>query len=190
MWINGTYTQKNLLKAFVWESQTRMRYDYFAKQAKKDWYEQISSIFEETALNEKEHAKRFFKFLDWWELEITTTFLAWIIWDTLQNLKQAFEWENEEWTSLYPEFARVAKQEWFDEIANIFEEIAKVEQAHEQRFKKLYQNITNWTVFKKESETLWKCRNCWYNYTWFEAPDLCPACAHPKPYFEIKSENY
>lgn len=188
--IKWTQTEKNLLKAFAWESQARMRYDYFAKQAKKDWLEQIASIFDETALNEKEHAKRFFKFLEWWDIEITAVYPAGKIWTTLENLKSASMGENEEWTKLYPEFAQVAKQEWFDEIAQVFEKIATVEKAHETRYKKLYENLEQWRVFKSQDKITWKCRNCWYLHQGSVAPEKCPACDHPQSYFEIFIENY
>ncbi len=188
--IKWTQTEKNLLKAFAWESQAHMRYLYFAKQAKKDWYVQISKIFEETVSNEKEHAKRFFKFLEWWMVEITASYPAWKIWTTLENLKSAFEWENEEWTELYPEFAKVAQEEWFDEIAEAFKKIAEVEKEHEKRFKKLYENIQNNKVFKKDEPKVWKCLNCWYIHVGQEAPEKCPACLHPQAYFQLKEENY
>jgi len=188
--LKGTQTEQNLLKAFAGESQARMRYDYFAKQAKKEWFVQISAIFTETALNEKEHAKIFFKFLDGGPVEITATYPAWKIWSTIENLQSAYEWENEERTELYPEFAKIAKEEWFEDVARSFTNIAKVESAHEYRFRKLLDNIKTDTVFKKEKEIIWKCRNCGYLHTWSSAPIECPACAHPQAYFQIKEENY
>ncbi len=188
--LKWTKTEKNLLKSFAWESQARMRYDYFSKQAKKEWLIQISNIFTETALNEKEHAKRFFKFLEWNMVEITATYPAWKIWTTLENLKTSAEWENEERSELYPEFAKIADEEWFPEIANTFRNIAKVEQAHEQRYKKLYQNLEQWKVFKSDDKIIRKCNNCWYLHEWTEAPEVCPACLHPQSYFQIKENNY
>lgn len=188
--LEWTQTEKNLLKSFAGESQARMRYDYFSKQAKKEWLEQISAIFAETALNEKEHAKRFFKFLEWGEVEITATYPAWRIWTTLENLKAAAEWENEEWTILYPEFAKVAREEWFEEIAITYEMIATVEKAHEDRYKKLYKNLEEWRVFEKGEKIIWKCLNCGYLHDWAKALDECPACLHPQSYFQIKENNY
>lgn len=188
--IKWTRTEKNLLKSFAWESQARMRYDYFSKQARKEWLVQISNIFEETALNEKEHAKKFFKYLDWWMVEITSTYPAGKIWTTLENLKEAADWENEEWSELYPEFAKIAKEEWFDEIANTFEKIAEVEKAHEKRYLKLYNNLEKGLVFERDWILTWKCNNCWYLHEWKNAPELCPACSHPQAYFEIFIETY
>lgn len=188
--LKWTQTEKNLLKAFAWESQARMRYDYFAKQAKKEWLEQICAIFEETALNEKEHAKRFFKFLEWGEVEITATFPAWKIWTTLENLRAAAMGENEEWTDLYPQFAKIAKDEWFDEIAKVFSMIATVEKAHEARYKKLYENLEQWKVFIAENTITWKCRNCGYLHQAPTAPEKCPACDHPQAFFERLCINY
>lgn len=188
--IKWTQTEKNLLKAFAWECQARMRYDYFSSQAKKEWLEQISAIFAETALNEKEHGKRFFKFLEWWMVEINASFPAWKIATTLENLKSAAEWENEEWTELYPSFAKTAREEWFTEIATAFEKIAEVEKTHEERYKKLYENIENWKVFIKDEIVIWKCRNCWYIHESKQAPLSCPACLHPQAYYEVREENY
>ncbi len=188
--LQGTKTEQNLLKSFAGESQARMRYDYFAKQAKKEGFEQISAIFMETALNEKEHAKRFFKFLEGNMVEITATYPAGKIGTTLENLKASAEGENEEWTELYPEFAKVAEEEGFKEIATAFKMIAKAEKAHEERFTKLYENIENGEVFEKNEVMVWKCRNCGYLHTGKKAIDKCPACVHPKAYFEIKASNY
>ncbi len=188
--IKGTKTEENLLKSFAWESQARNRYDFFAKQAKKEGLVQIFNIFTETALNEKEHAKRFFKFLEWSDLEITATYPAWKIWTTLENLKASAKWENEEWTILYPEFAQIAEEEGFPEIATAFREIAKVEKAHEERYSKLYSNLENWKVFKNDNKIIWKCLNCWYLHEWTEAPEECPACLHPQAHFQIKEDNY
>jgi rubrerythrin len=170
-------TEVYLEKAFEWESMARNKYDYFGKQAKKEGYEQVSWIFFETALNEKEHAKRHFKFLNW-------------IWNTAQNLKEAANGENYEHTDMYPTFAKQIRAEWNEEIAGVFEKIWEVEKEHEKRYNKLLENIKNWTVFKKENEIKWKCRNCWYIHTWKEPIDKCPACDHSKAYFEILSENY
>jgi len=190
MSLKWTQTEQNLLKSFAWESQARMRYDYFASQAKKEGLVQISNIFTETALNEKEHAKRFFKFLEWGDTEITATYPAWKIWTTLENLKASAEWENEEWTILYPEFAKIAEEEGFNEIATAFREIAKVEKAHEERYRKLYSNLENWKVFKSDGIIIWKCLNCWYLHEWDSAPKVCPACIHPQAHFQIKEDNY
>ncbi len=188
--IKGTETEKNLLKAFAGESQARMRYDYFASAAKKEGLEQISSIFAETALNEKEHAKRFFKFLEGEMVEITATYPAGKIGTTLENLEAAADGENEEWTELYPEFARIAREEGFEDVAITFEKIAEVEKAHENRYRKLYENLEAGKVFKVNDTIVWKCRNCGYLHEGLEAPEKCPACLHPQAYFEILAENY
>ena len=188
--IKGSKTEKNLLKAFAGESQARMRYDYFAKQAKKEGLEQISAIFEETSLNEREHAKRFFKFLEGGPVEITATYPAGKIGTTLENLKAAAEGENEEWTSLYPEFARIADEEGYKEVAAAFKMITKVEKAHEDRYRALYDNLESGKVFKRGDKVIWKCRNCGYLHEAASAPQICPACLHPQSYFEIKESNY
>jgi len=188
--LQGTQTEKNLLKAFAGESQARMRYDYFSKQAKKDGLEQMSAIFMETALNEKEHAKRFFSFLEGRNLEITATYPAGKISTTLENLKAAAEGEHEEWTILYPESAKVAEEEGFPEIANAFEMIAKVEKAHEARYRKLYENLESGKVFKRDGKIIWKCLNCGYLHEGDTAPEHCPSCLHPQSYFQIKEDNY
>ena len=188
--LKGTKTEQNLLKSFAGESQARMRYDYFAKQAKKDGLEQISSIFAETALNEKEHAKRFFKFLEGGDVEITAFYPAGKIGTTLENLEASAMGENEEWTELYPEFAKVAEEEGFKEIATAFKMIAKVEKAHEERYNKLLKNLEEGKVFEKDGIVIWKCRNCGYIHEGKKAPEKCPACLHPKTYFEIKKDNY
>ncbi len=167
-----------------------MRYDYFAKQAKKEGLEQISAIFAETALNEKEHAKRFFKFLEGGMVEITAAYPAGIIGTTLENLKAAAEGENEEWTQLYPEFADVAEKEGFKEIAAAYRMIAKVEKAHEERYRKLYNNLEEGKVFEKDGVVIWKCRNCGYIHEGKSAPKVCPACLHPQAYFEVEAQNY
>jgi len=188
--LKGTKTEQNLLKSFAGESQARMRYDYFSKQAKKEGLEQISAIFAETALNEKEHAKRFFKFLEGGGVEITAMYPAGVIGTTLENLKAAADGENEEWTELYPEFARVAEEEGFNEIAVAYKMIATVEKAHEERYRTLYKNIEEGKVFKRNGKVIWKCRNCGYIHEGEEAPKVCPACQHPQAYFEIKETNY
>ena len=186
----GTETEKNLLKAFAGESQARNRYTYFAKQAKKEGFEQISAIFMETAENEREHAKVFFKFLEGREVEITATYPAGRIGTTAENLKASASGENEEHTILYPEFARIAKEEGFNEVSAAFKMIAKVEVEHEQRYLKLLSNLENDKVFAKGESTRWKCRNCGYVHEGNGAPDLCPACKHGKAHFEIKETNY
>ncbi len=188
--LKGTKTEQNLLKAFAGESQARMRYDYFAKQAKKEGLEQIAAFFEETAMNEKEHAKRFFKFLEGEMVEITAMYPAGKIGTTLENLKAAAEGENEEWTELYPNFAKVAEEEGFKEVAVAFRKIAEVEKDHEKRYRKLYENLENGMVFKRNEKLVWKCRNCGYLHEGTVAPQICPACLHPQSYFEIHLENY
>ncbi len=188
--IKGSLTEQNLLKAFAGESQARMRYDYFAKQAKKEGLEQIAALFEETALNEKEHAKRFFKFLEGGGVEITAMYPAGIIGTTSENLMAAADGENEEWTELYPEFARIAEEEGFKAVAVAFKMIAKVEEAHEARYRKLYKNLEEGKVFEKDGKLVWKCRNCGYIHESTKAPNTCPACLHPQSYFEIKESNY
>lgn len=188
--LKGTRTEQNLLKAFAGESQARMRYDYFAKQAKKEGLEQISAIFAETALNEKEHAKRFFKFLEGGMVEITAAYPAGIIGTTMENLRAAAEGENEEWTELYPMFADIAEEEGFKAVAVAFRMIAEVEKAHETRYLKLYSNLEDGLVFERDGVIVWKCRNCGYLHEGKKAPKTCPACLHPQSYFEIKEINY
>ena len=188
--LSGTKTEQNLLKSFAGESQARMRYDYFAKQAKKEGLEQISAIFAETALNEKEHAKRFFKFLEGRPVEITAVYPAGKIGTTPENLKAAAMGENEEWTELYPEFARIADEEGFNEIATAYRMIAKVEKAHDERYTKLLNNLEEGKVFERGGMITWKCRNCGYLHEGKKAPETCPACLHPQAYFEIKESNY
>jgi len=188
--IQGTKTEQNLLKAFAGESQARMRYNYFAKQAKKEGLEQIYGIFEETAENEKEHAKRFFKFLEGGMVEITASYPAGKIGTTLENLKASAEGDNEEWTELYPEFAKIAEEEGFKEVAIAFKMIATVEKAHEERYTKLYNNLQEGKVFAKGDKIVWKCRNCGYLHEGTKAPNMCPACLHPQSYFEVKAYNY
>ena len=188
--IKGTQTEQNLLKAFAGESQARMRYDYFASAAKKEGLEQIAAIFAETALNEKEHAKRFFNFLEGGMTEITATFPAGIIGTTMENLKASADGENEEWTELYPEFAKTAEEEGFKDIAVVFKMISKAEKAHEERFRKLYDNLEEGKVFERDGKVVWKCRNCGFLHEAKKPPLKCPACAHSQSYFEIKEENY
>lgn len=188
--LKGTRTEQNLLKSFAGESQARMRYDYFAKQAKKEGLEQISAIFAETALNEKEHAKRFFKFLEGGMVEITASYPAGVIGTTMENLKAAADGENEEWTQLYPAFADIAEEEGFKEVATAFRMIAKVEKAHEERYRKLHTNLEEGKVFEKDGVMIWKCRNCGYIHEGKSAPKVCPACLHPQAYFELEAENY
>lgn len=188
--LKGTKTEQNLLKAFAGESQARNRYTYAASVAKKEGYEQIAAIFLETADNEKEHAKRFFKFLEGGGVEITAMYPAGTIEDTLGNLKMAAAGENEEHTVLYPEFAKIAQEEGFPEVAAAFTMIAAVELEHEARYNKLIANIENSEVFKKSASARWKCRNCGYVHEGSEAPELCPACIHPQKYFEIKETTY
>lgn len=188
--IKGTKTEQNLLKAFAGESQARTRYEFFAKQARKEGFVQISNIFQETADQEKEHAKRFFKFLEGGMTEITASYPAGIIGSTAENLKAAAEGENEEWSELYPEFARIADEEGFKEIALAFRMIAKVEVEHEKRYLKLLQNISEDEVFIKDGKVWWKCINCGYVYQSAKALETCPACLHSKAYMQIKEENY
>jgi rubrerythrin len=188
--LKGSQTEQNLLKAFAGESQARMRYNYFAKQARKEGLEQIAAIFEETAMNEKAHAKRFFRFLEGGMVEITASYPAGIIGSTMENLKAAAEGENEEWTELYPEFARIADEEGYKEVAVAFKIIAKVEAAHDARYKKLYENLENGRVFEREGKVIWKCRVCGYLHEGTKPPKVCPGCQHPQSYFEIKEENY
>ncbi|MFA5127662.1 MAG: rubrerythrin family protein [Patescibacteria group bacterium] len=188
--LKGTKTEQNLLKSFAGECQARTRYDFFASVAKKEGLEQISAMFAETALNEKEHAKRFFKFLEGGAVEITAGYPAGKIGDTLNNLKASADGENEEWTKLYPEFAQVAEEEGFAEIALAYRAIAKVEQAHENRYRKLYESLEAGKVFVKDGKMIWKCRNCGYLHEGDKAPDVCPSCLHPQAYFELWCENY
>ncbi len=190
MELKGSKTEKNLLAAFAGESQARNRYTYFAGVAKKAGYEQIASIFLETADNEKEHAKRFFKLLKGGDVEITAAYPAGVIGDTAQNLEAAAEGEKMEWSTIYRDAEETAREEGFDEIADQFKEIAEVEEQHEKRYRKLLANIKNESVFKKESSVKWKCRNCGYIHEGEEAPMKCPACAHPQSYYEIFVENY
>ena len=188
--LQGSQTEKNILTAFAGESQARNRYTYFASKAKKEGYVQISKIFEETANQEKEHAKRLFKFLKGGETEITASFPAGIINSTEENLKAAVGGENHEWTEMYPSFAKIARNEGFDDIAAVFEAIAVAEKQHEKRYNALRQNILDNTVFKKNKKTTWVCQNCGFIHEGEEALGKCPACAHGKAHFEVLGENY
>jgi rubrerythrin len=188
--IKGTRTEKNLLTSFAGESQARMRYTYFASQAKKEGYEQIAAIFTETADQEKEHAKRMFKWLEGGMVEITASYPAGVIGTTAENLKAAAAGENEEWTADYPHFADVAAEEGFPAIAAMYRKIAIAEKAHEDRYLALLQNLENGTVFHKEEEVEWQCRNCGYVHTGTDAPKACPACLHDQAYFEVKKTNF
>jgi rubrerythrin len=190
MQLKGSKTEKNLLAAFAGESQARNRYTYFASVAKKEGYEQISALFLETADNEKEHAKKYFKFLEGGEVEITASYPAGVIGSTAENLEAAASGENMEWTKLYPEAAQIARDEGFDNIATIFQEIAEVEEKHETRYRKLLNNIKEGKVFKKDTVVKWKCRNCGYIHEGKEAPKECPACTHPQSYYELFCESY
>jgi len=188
--LKGSLTEKNLLTAFAGESQARNRYTYFASQAKKDGFVQIQSIFEETANQEKEHAKRLFKFLEGGEVEIKASFPAGVVGSTRENLKASAAGENYEHTEMYPGFAKTAREEGFEAIATVFEAIAVAEKQHERRYLDLAANIEAGRVFKRDTEVVWRCRNCGYLHTGSEAPETCPACAHPKAHFELLGENY
>ena len=179
MELKGTKTEQNLLAAFAGESQARNKYTYFASKAKKDGYEQIASIFTETAENEKEHAKIWFKLLNGGAVPSTE-----------ENLQSAANGENYEWTDMYEKFAKTAREEGFDHIAFLFEEVGKIEREHEARFLKLLENVKNGVVFSKDGDRIWKCRNCGHIVIGKSAPEVCPVCAHPQSYFEIKNENY
>jgi len=188
--IKGSQTEKNLLKVFAGESQARNRYTYFSSQARNEGLVQISAIFAETADQEKEHAKRFFKFLEGGELEITAAFPAGKVGTTSENLRSAAAGEHEEWSSLYPEFAKIARKEGFEAVAKVFEFISVSEKHHEQRYLGLLKNVEEGTVFKKHESTQWVCRNCGYVHEGSEAPGACPACAHPQAYFEVLANNW
>lgn len=178
MELKGTRTEANLWAAFAGESQARNKYSYYASKAKKDGYQQIAAIFEETAANEKEHAKIWFKLLHGG------------IADTMTNLADAASGEQDEWTSMYPEFAKVAREEGFDQIAYLFDEVAKIEKEHEERYRALIANIEEGKVFVREEQQLWHCRNCGHIHSGAQAPDVCPVCDHPQSFFQIKAENY
>ncbi len=188
--LKGTRTEKNILTAFAGESQARNRYTYFASQAKKDGFVQISKIFEETANHEKEHAKRLFKFLDGGEVEITGGFPAGKVGTTAENLKASAGGENHEWTTMYPEFANIADEEGFPEAAAAMRAIAIAEKQHEKRYLGLLANIESGKVFKKAETVVWRCQNCGYLHEGPEAPNLCAACAHPQAHFELLAENW
>jgi len=190
MSIKGTRTEQNLLKAFAGESQARTRYTYFASAAKKEGYEQISALFLDTAENEKEHAKVFFKHLEGGPVQITATYPAGVIGTTAENLLAAAEGELEEWGELYPDFAAVAEEEGFAAVAESFRQIASVEAHHEKRYRKLLDNVNTGTVFKKDGVVSWRCRNCGYVHEAAEAPAECPACNHPQAHYELLCENY
>ena len=179
MELKGSKSEKNLWTAFAGESQARNKYTYYASKAKKDGYEQIAAIFEETALNEKEHAKIWFKLLHDGEVP-----------STIDNLKDAANGENYEWTDMYPEFAKVAREEGFTRIAYLFEAVGKIEKEHEERYKKLLENVEGGLVFSKDGDKIWKCRNCGHICIGKEAPKVCPVCEHPQSFFEVKAENY
>lgn len=190
MKLKGSKTEKNILTAFAGESQARNRYTFFASKAKKDGYVQISKIFEETAAQEKEHAERLFKFLEGGEVEITASFPAGVISSTEDNLLEAANGEDYEWQEMYPSFAKVAREEGFEEIAAVMENIAVAEKQHSKRYKGLRDNILDGTVFKKSVPVIWRCLNCGYLHEGLEAPEKCPACAHPRDYFELLCENW
>jgi rubrerythrin len=190
MKLNGSETEKNLLKAFAGESQARNRYTYFASVARKEGFEQIAAIFEETAENEKEHAKIFFKFLEGRDVEINASYPAGKIGTTAENLLAAAEGEKMEWGKIYPDFEKIARKEGFKEIADSFKEIGEVEQQHEKRYRKLLENVKKGKVFKKDKVVRWKCRNCGYIHDGPEAPKMCPACKHPQAFYEVIAENY
>jgi rubrerythrin len=188
--LKGTQTEKNLLTAFSGESQARNRYTYFASQAKKEGYVQMADIFTETADQEKEHAKRLFKFLEGGEVEIAAAFPAGVIGTTLENLKEAAAGEHYEYTEMYPDFAKTAREEGFDAIAAVFEAIGVAEKQHEKRYLDLAANIEAGRVFKRDDKTTWRCRNCGYLHEGNEAPEVCPACAHAQAHFELLGENW
>ena len=188
--LKGTQTEKNLLAAFAGESQARNRYTYFASQARKDGFEQIAAIFSETADQEREHAKRFFSLLKGGDVQITASYPAGLIGSTLENLNAAAAGENYEWGVLYPEFANIARQEGFEAVARLFENIATAEKQHGKRYADLAANVEAGRVFKREQEVVWRCRNCGYLHKGKEAPQACPACAHPQAFFEILGENW
>lgn len=187
--VKGTQTEKNLMHSFAGESQARMRYTYFASQAKKEGYEQMSAIFTETADQEKEHAKRMFKYLEGGMCEITASFPAGVIGTTLENLYEAAAGEHEEWSADYPKFADVADEEGFPEIAVMYRQIAIAEKEHETRYRAFIENIEKDRVFEKDQEVEWQCRNCGYVLKGKKAPVKCPACLHPQAYFEVKKSN-
>jgi rubrerythrin len=188
--LKGSKTEKNLLAAFAGESQARNRYTFFASVAKKEGYEQIAAIFHETADNEKEHAELFFKYLKGGMVELNAAYPAGVIAPTTENLKAAAEGEKMEWGTIYPNFADMAEQEGFSEVAETFRNVAKVEAYHERRYLKLLENVTQGKVFRKNTPIKWKCRNCGYVFEGTEVPDKCPVCSHARSYFEVWCENY
>ncbi len=188
--LKGSRTEKNLLTAFCGESQARNRYTYFASQARKEGYEQIAAVFLETADHEKEHAKRLFKFLEGGEVEIAATFPAGVIGSTAENLREAAGGENYEHTTMYPDFAKIAEEEGFPQIAAVFRAIARAEMWHEERYRALLEKVESEGMFKSKEKILWKCRNCGYIHEGIEPPEKCPACAHPKSYYERLCKNY
>jgi len=190
MELKGSKTEKNLMAAFAGESQARNRYTYYAAKARKEGYRQVSAIFEETADQEREHAKRLFKLMKGGEIEITGSFPAGPVGDTIDNLKAAAAGENYEWTDMYPSFAKIAKEEGFDDIARVFESIAVAEKQHEKRYLALAANIEAGKVFKRDKPTTWRCRNCGYMHEGDSAPDKCPACDHPQEHFEQNCDNW
>lgn len=190
MSIQGSQTERNLLAAFTGESQARNRYTYFASQARKGGFVQIADIFAETADQEREHAKRFFRLLEGGDVEIQGAFPAGVIGTTAENLKAAAAGENDEWTSMYPAFAKVAREEGFEAIAKLFEAVAVAEKQHEKRYLGLLANVEAGAVFKKEKPVVWRCRNCGYLHEGTAAPETCPACAHPQAHFELLAENW
>lgn len=179
MELKGSKTEQNLMTAFAGESQARNKYTYFASKAKKDGYVQIAALFEETAANEKEHAKIWFKLLEGGGIK-----------DTIENLTAAAEGENSEWTDMYPRMAKEAREEGFDEIAYLFESVAKIEKEHEERYRKLLKNVLDKKVFSKDGDCIWQCSNCGHIVVGKQAPEMCPVCQHPQAYFQIKAENY
>lgn len=188
--LKGSRTEKNLMAAFAGESQARNRYTYYSAKARKEGYRQIADIFEETANQEREHAKRLFKLMQGGEIEITGKFPAGPIRSTIGNLKDAAGGENHEWTEMYPGFAKIAREEGFDDIARVFEAIAVAEKQHEKRYLRLAENISKGKVFKRDQKTAWRCRNCGYMHEGDSAPDKCPACDHPQEHFEQNCDNW
>ena len=188
--MRGSQTEKNLLTSFAGESQARNRYTYFSSQARKEGFVQIANIFEETANQEREHAKRFFKQLEGGDLVVDAPFPAGMVGTTAENLKAAAEGEHHEWTEMYPEFARIAREEGFQATAQIWEAVSVAEKQHEKRYLDLLRNVEDGSVFKKDSPVVWRCLNCGYLHEGAEAPEMCPACAHPRAYYELLSENW
>lgn len=188
--LKGSRTEKNILTAFAGESQARNRYSYFASQAKKEGFEQIAAIFEETANQEKEHAKRLFSLLEGGEVEIVAAFPAGVIGTTLENLQASSHGESYEWQTMYPEFTRIAREEGFEKAARLFENIAVAEKYHDERYQALAAHVANGTVFKRDTAVVWRCRHCGYTSTGTDAPKACPACAHPQAHFEVLGIHY